>query len=261
MSGLDFFQHLIDGYLFLDLRNMSEVEQKEGENGGGVGYPMLSTCVSGMELLGGLLYGKDYHHSRDWEYFEHYWNEYLVKVDGRYAPYSKLFWSLVRNGVAHTYMAKAAITVTKGKKEHHLVFYDDGAKFNIDCFEFYRDFLTSYQKYVRPKLANDDPFTSQVEKNVNLLLEESNDFCKKVFAELKAARSPQSPAGHFAPTPSGTGPSTTTTTLIPDEVRQSLHANPRRISGASLADPQALAALRKQQEQGDGPPATMSGAI
>lgn len=263
--------HLIDGYLFHDLKNMAEVEQKKGENGGGVGYPMLATCVSGMELLGGLLYNEDYSHKEDRIYFEHYWNEYLVKAHPAYKSFARLFWSLVRNGVAHTYMAKTAITVTKGQKEHHLIFYDNNTKLNIDSLEFYKDFLESYKSQVKPKLSNTSALTSQVEKNIGIMLKESDDHCKKIFAELRAtlAKEMGNPSTHVGPTPSGTNtPATTTTTLIPDDVREKLAQDFRtkvsptsRISGASLASPEALQSLKRKLEQDDEPRPTMSGVI
>ncbi len=80
MDRNNFFKQIVDNYLFLDLRNISELEQKEGEEDDAAGYPMLTTCVSGMELLGGLLYGRNYNSSRNWNYFEHYRDNYLVKT-------------------------------------------------------------------------------------------------------------------------------------------------------------------------------------
>jgi hypothetical protein len=118
---------------------MSELVQKDGDDGGAAGYPILATCVSGMELLGSILYPKDYNRHKDWDYFEHYWSNYLAVLDAKYQPFGKIFWVLVRHGVAHTYMAKSAITVTKGDKSNHLVFHANNKRFNIDCMEFYLD--------------------------------------------------------------------------------------------------------------------------
>src|SRR5690606_7580453 len=123
------------------------------------------------------------------------------KVDTRYTPFAKLFWKLVRNGVAHTYIAKAAITVTKGQKDRHLVFHDNGIRFNIDCRQFYEDFVASYENYVQPKLAADDVFTAQVQKNIDIMLRESGDFCKTVFTELQPPAMPNlTLAGASGPT-------------------------------------------------------------
>lgn len=264
MNRSDFFKHLIDGYLMLDLRNMSELEQKDDENGGGVGYPMLATCVSGMELLGGVLYNGKYNHHKDWDYFEHYWNEYLTKVDARYAPFAKLFWKLVRNGVAHTYMAKAAITVTKGQQDNHLIFHNGGAQFNIDCRQFYLDFLASYQQHVKPKLAAEGDFTVQVQKSIDILLQESDDLCKKIFAELQPPAAPNpalaGASGPTGPTPSGTQPPATmatTTTVIPHDVHKRMFR--ARISGASGMTQKAAESLKRQRL--DEPPPTMSGMV
>ena len=255
MNRENFFQRIIDDYLFLDLKNMSELTQKEGEGGGAASYPMLAACVSGMELLGGLLYKKDYSHTRDWNYFEYYWNEYLIKINPAYEPYGKMFWDLVRNGVAHTYIAKAAITVTKENPANHLVFHGKN-KFNIDCTEFYKDFLKSYESLVKPKLKAEDSFTAQIDKNIGILLQESDDFSKEVFSKIKNPGTPiaTKTTEIFSPTPSGIGLSTTmTTTMIPDNIRQkfgqTLHPNRAFISGASLMTQESAESLKKSLEE------------
>lgn len=193
MNISEFLERIIDGYLFPDLQNMAGCKLEDGQTGGGVGYPMLATCASGMELLGGLLDPRDYKDSvsRSREYFEHYWNKYLVRVRQEYSLYAKLFWTLVRNGVAHTYMAKAAIIVIKDAGSLHLYLSSPDAgqtkTFIIDCLAFYEDFRTSYEKLVRPQLCGDDDFSRQVEKNINLMLVKSEEKCQKEFAKLLPA--------------------------------------------------------------------------
>jgi hypothetical protein len=41
MNRSDFFKQIVDDYLFLDLRNMAKLEQKDGEGGGAASYPIV----------------------------------------------------------------------------------------------------------------------------------------------------------------------------------------------------------------------------
>jgi len=224
MNRANFFRHIIDEYLFLDLKNMVELQQKDGEAAGAASYPILATCVSAMELLGGLLFPGDYSDSqtKSKEYFDYYWNNYLVKVNQEYRPYSEVFWRLVRHGVAHTYIAKAAITVTKGQRDAHLKLYQGNTRFNIDCQVLYDDFLKSYSEQVKPLLEADNAFTQQVDKNIELLLNGSEIRSHEVLADLvSAAQHPDDTAPSSWQTPSGVAPSTTnTTTMVPDDIRR-----------------------------------------
>ncbi|HUD07685.1 MAG TPA: hypothetical protein VMQ52_01255 [Candidatus Saccharimonadales bacterium] len=223
MIRTEFFKQIVDEYLFLDLKNMVEIQQKAGEPAGAASYPILATCVSAMELLGGLLSSEDYsdNQSKSKGYFEHYWNEYLIKVNPAYSRYLDLFWQLVRHGVAHTYIAKTAITVTKGKKDSHLVLYSDNTRFNIDCQVFYEDFLKSYNDQVKPLLVADNAFTKQVDKNIDLLLSGSEERSQKVLAPLVPTTRPSDDSKSDTwQTPSGIAPTTQTTTVVPDNIRQ-----------------------------------------
>lgn len=257
MNRSDFFKQIIDNYLFLDLRNMAGLEQKDGEGGGAASYPMLATCVSGIELLGGLLSPQDYNHKNDKTYFIHYWDEYLVKTEPKYMDYAELFWRLVRNSVAHTYMAKVAITVTKGDKANNLVFHSDDNRFNIDCVAFYWDFKKSYDELVKPKLITNDSFTEQVDKNIAGLLTESETLCDEVLAPLRTVTRDQpivtvSTGADSFQTPSGINIPAGTTTVIPDDVRQKLTEaqvkltipNTTFASGASMLTQEATEDLK-----------------
>lgn len=169
----DFFKKIIDGYLLHDLKNMNEVRQKSGEPAGALGYPMLATTVSAMELLGGILqtnelYNDTPHSSKG--YFQHYWNTYLTTVDNRYSDKSDIFWILIRHGVAHTYFTKLGITVTKRKPSKHLLSTRSGL--NVDCSVFYMDFLKAYEQVKRN--LKDTVYRNKVQDNIKELFRLSN---------------------------------------------------------------------------------------
>ena len=258
MNRGDFFKQIIDSYLFFDLKNMAEVKQKDGEPAGAASYPMLATCVSGIELLGGLLYKRDYTAADNWIYFEHYWNNYLVNSEPRYTDYGRLFWKLVRNGVAHTYMAKVGISVTKGNRSDHLIFHDNNNRFNIDCIAFYEDFKKSYEDLVKPTLDANDAFTAQVDKNIAAMLTESDTLCDEILTPLKpAASSTLTTETTTVPGPTPSGINATTTTMIPDDVRKKLFeaqkhtiiSNTARASGATLMTQEMAESLKKTNEE------------
>lgn len=243
-----FTRDIIEGYLFLDLKNMSLVQQAEGEEAGALGYPMLSTVVSGMELLGGVLqtdalYSDSAINSA--RYFTHYWEKYLVKQSQSYAPYGDIFWKLVRHGVAHTYIAKAGITVTKGAPGYHLRHHGDGL-FNIDCVQFYKDFHNSYLGPVRQQLNNPE-FQKIVEANITQLFKESEEVSRSKLAAISVASS-----GGITTTTSGTGgpqgataprSSTNTTTML-----ERLRITSTPLSGATGVTQQSAEAFKKAIE-------------
>ncbi len=214
-----FISHIVEGYLFLDLKNMALVHQVEGEEAGALGYPMLSTIVSGMELLGGVLQTDALYSdaaSNSSKYFAHYWDNYLVKQSQAYAPYKDVFWKLVRHGVAHTYIAKAGITVTKGTPENHLKPHGDGL-FNIDCVQFYEDFHNSYLGPVKEQLADSD-FQKMVEANVAQLFKESEEVSRSKLSAVTGAHADgitTTTSGTRGPQgPTGPNLSTHTTTML-----------------------------------------------
>ena len=104
-----FIEQWVEVYLLGDLRSMAELPpDKSGTEYGGAGYPMLATTVAGMELLGLLLMrdGSQFDPRRGRDHFANYWNHYLVPARPLYRSLEDLLYTLVRNGIAHTFMAK-----------------------------------------------------------------------------------------------------------------------------------------------------------
>ena len=112
----DFFRQYIEGYLLGDLENMSTLGPLKGKNYGAVGYPMMSTVLAGMELLGGLLMPnlKPFDPRKGESYFLHYWDNYFAVENPTYASLGLLFRRLARHGINHVFLAKQGILVDKG---------------------------------------------------------------------------------------------------------------------------------------------------
>lgn len=197
-----FFEKAIDRYLLHDLANMSEIYHKPGQDAGALGYAMLGTICSGMELMGAILRPQKYRSSGHSERcFRHYYRTYLAKYDTRYEPFETLFWQFIRNGIAHTYVLTPSISVTKQGADHHLKLWESGGKerFNIDCLQLYEDFRASYDDLVKTFLdkASDDEL-KQVQENIDTLIADE-DVMKHVFKN----GSPEKIGGLPVP-PSGT---------------------------------------------------------
>jgi hypothetical protein len=232
----EFFKRVIDGYLLHDLKNMNEVKQKKGEPAGALGYPMLATTASAIELLGGILQTDKLYNDKITSsrvYFEYYWKKYLANVDSRYDDKIEIFWKLIRHGVAHTYFTKVGITVTKRKPSKHLLPTQSGL--NVDCSTFYKDFLKTYNQ--AKKVLKDVQYKDKVQANIN-----------ELFRLSSGKSEPYSRALYFGremPDVSLSGtifePSKSTYTAIPPDIMKSLReqalSNTIRASGASIARP------------------------
>lgn len=151
-----FLKRFVDGYLLHDLESMANITLPAGQEDGAVGYPMVSTTLAGIELLGGLI-------SKDKEtfdpfkgglYFSDYWDRCLVKVNKHYLGLGRLFKQLIRNGLAHNFITKPRILVVKSSNPSIVgesISYDLGrGALVVDCVGFYKDFEKSYRTYIRP---------------------------------------------------------------------------------------------------------------
>lgn len=149
----EFLEKYIEGYLLCDLEKMAKIELDPSEQYGGAGYPMVASILSGMELIGGLLSTSAFIRTKGNCYFQDYWRNYLSKCCPRYnvPGLNSLFRNLVRHGLAHTFLTKMGILVTKNNASSHLAY--ENQKQNIliiDAVEFYEDFKNSYLGLVKP---------------------------------------------------------------------------------------------------------------
>lgn len=160
MKLQQFVDEFIDGYIASDLETMSDSARATGMKYGDVGYPMVSTTLAGIELLGGLLLpsASRFTTKNGMSRFLLFWDNYLVKDFPVYKGFGKLFYNLLRSGIAHTYTAKHGVYVTKGSATP-LRFDDTNRRVYIDSNVFAQDFLTAYRNNVTPLVSMVDPTT------------------------------------------------------------------------------------------------------
>ena len=92
MTIEEFFTQFVDGYLLNDLKSMAAVTVPEGQTSGGVGYPMVSTTLAGMELLGELLMPNTdaFDGNKGNDYFLNYWDNYFAVQNHAYTGLGRL---------------------------------------------------------------------------------------------------------------------------------------------------------------------------
>jgi hypothetical protein len=152
-----FFNYL-DKYLIKDLQTMA-YEIPSRPKGGGLGYPLMQTIISSMELLGMVLSDG----LNDANAFDNFWNNYFVINNNKYNNESlrKIFRNSVRNGIAHYFLVKAGIHISKEHKGHLIRTAD--RLLNIDCLNFFDDFNATYSE-IKSRLFSGDPDLVQIFK-------------------------------------------------------------------------------------------------
>ena len=149
----NFLIKFVEGYLFKDLESMVNIELAEVKEFGGAGYPVVSTALSGMELLGNLLTPgtSPFNPNSGNDYFLYFWNSYLSQEYPAYSGLGRLFRQLMRNGISHTFVAKPGIFVEKGTNRQ--VSVDTiRQEVYVDCKVLFREFEDVYNKKVKPIL-------------------------------------------------------------------------------------------------------------
>ena len=168
----EFTAQVIEGYLFKDLKNMSLIKLGKGEDYGACGYPMVSAILSGIELLGALLNRVTFSPAPGAgnTYFLNYWDNYLAKEKPDYAGRGPMIRKLVRHGLAHQFVTKPGIAVTKNHQRLHLSRFSSptaGDGLFIDAVRFYKDLERSYNKLVKPVITNNRPFKSVMQQRLD----------------------------------------------------------------------------------------------
>jgi hypothetical protein len=140
-----FLGKFIEGYLFSDLETMKGAGPASPAADGHLGYPMFTAFASGVELLGFLMSdGTDaFKARRPYQNFVSYWTEYLYPDEPRRGAGMSIF-QLIRNGVAHAFVAKAP---TVAKRGPHLVNVEGVVR--VDAVQLADDLKASYYSHVR----------------------------------------------------------------------------------------------------------------
>ena len=150
-----FLEQYVEGYLFHDLESMSQITLPSGQDDGAAGYPIVATTLAGIELLGNLLMPNTEAFNparKSNDYFLNYWDNYFSVEYPQYSSLGRLFRQLIRNGIAHTFVAKPGIFVEKGTNRQ-LSIDTSKQEIYIDCNVFYKEFEKSYFKLVKPIIS------------------------------------------------------------------------------------------------------------
>lgn len=135
----DCLNTVVEGYLLPDLASMTDdIEWKEQ---GAVCYPMLMAVLAGSELLGRLSGS-----TANGE-VEHYWNEFMSRINPLYEELGQVAQDVLRNGLMHTYFTKPGIGVVRKIPGAHLT--TDFGLVLLDCCALADDFRESYQKHAK----------------------------------------------------------------------------------------------------------------
>lgn len=169
MTIEEFLNKFVEGYLFHDLESMEKITLPSGQNDGAVGYPMVSTVMAGIELLGNLLLptSDPFDPNSGNNYFYNYWDNYFAKHKPIYVNLGQLFRTLIRHGVAHTFVAKPGIFVTKGSNQE-IKLDATRQELYVDCNVLFNDFKQSYISLVKPLVFGTIPTPSAVNMQARL---------------------------------------------------------------------------------------------
>jgi hypothetical protein len=142
----EFLELNIDGFLVHDLEFMMRKEAR-------IGFPLLMTVISAIELLGGLLSDRKFKMAgKSEKNFVAYWEKYLYPRDAEKRALGSHFYCRVRHSIAHGFLVTGGIAVSTDKPDSHLTI-DEAGKVTIDAVRLAEDFLSSYRDSVKPLLT------------------------------------------------------------------------------------------------------------
>lgn len=190
-----FLEHHVEHYLFGDLENMTGLGPLKDKDYGEAGYPMVASTVAGIELLGGLLSPSTWNKNAGKSYFKAYWEGYLEKFSTGYSRWpADAIYELVRHGLAHMFLTKEGIFVTK--RGNHLDWDFENKTLYIAAVQFAQDFEGSYWAKVRkPIVDGGQPGVGGATRaTMQLRTNEILDKCKKDAERLfGGVQTPTSP--------------------------------------------------------------------
>jgi hypothetical protein len=193
----DFLTHHVEGYLFEDIKSLMAVPVPGGTGPGGVGYPLVMTVLSGIELLG-VFVEADKNPTSNFNthsgplYFETYWKEILYP---RLPDLADPVYQLARHGLMHAFTTKGPIEVSKTPTGRvlHLSMAISGV-IHINCDQFAEDFRGSYDSKFKPLVAKNYP---RMEARLQDMATQYQNQAKTRLATVnfRAAPTPPTPQG------------------------------------------------------------------
>lgn len=177
---------------------MSRVTLPPGQDAGAVGYPMVSTTMAGIELLGTLTSIRTYRPDAGDSHFSWFWANFLNRLHPEYSKKAaQPLRDLVRHGLSHIFLTAAGVQVTKGDRRRHLRYYPSHRLIFIDCLQLFDDLQDSYVRGVRP-IVEGQPYTlprrrdgvsitrETMQSRLDELLEHTVVVANTAFAKLPA---------------------------------------------------------------------------
>ena len=150
---------------------------------------MMISILAGTELLGFLLMtdGGAFNDRAGSGYFNNYWDNYLAKIQPKYTGLAGLFYNLVRHGLAHSFITKHGIFLTRGTRQCIKVNVKDELLL-VDVDVFYEDFKRSYNDFVLPILINNEknesPSVTSMQAKLDSLERSNKTKSKYFFSKL-----------------------------------------------------------------------------
>jgi hypothetical protein len=152
-----FLRTYVSGYLLADLRSMERFRLPGNRKTGALGYPMVMTVAAGIELLGSLISPSK---ADGIKCFGRFWREWLYPNEPDRQRLADAVYLLGRHGIAHAFVAKPRITVTRVRspKGYHLKRqFGTADTLMIDAPTLVRDFRRAYKAW-RRRLRTDHAF-------------------------------------------------------------------------------------------------------
>jgi hypothetical protein len=191
-----FLENQIDDYLLKDVQTVKD-RVPVNIHPGNAAYLMIGAVCSGIDFIGSLVTeqtlipgcevcGKPEQIRNDFP-FEHYCQDYLAKVDGRYATLGPLIRELVRNGISHSFATKGKIGITRvGNREaSHLTYNKDIGLFVINADCFFDDFKMSYEQYALLDVSDGGSKREQALKNYVQMRDSYSKHIERTMSDLK----------------------------------------------------------------------------
>lgn len=139
----------VEGYLFADLETLKAASPPPGQSDGAVGYPLIMTAFSGVELLGNLVSSSSFDATRGADRFDEFWRSHLYPNDAARQAAGTVLYKVARHGLAHAFVVKGNLEIVKSSPTMHLVRTPTGAV-SVDAVQLAVDLRHAYDTQIKP---------------------------------------------------------------------------------------------------------------
>jgi hypothetical protein len=124
------------------------------------------------------------------EHFRHFWQKSLYPTDAVRSDLAPTIYKLVRHGLAHAFVTKPLILVTKNKGTKNHLCRDAAGVLTIDCLALADDFRTAYERFVIPQVRTAQGH-SVLQRQLDLMhRRDTEDSDNHVISRVLAGRRP-----------------------------------------------------------------------